>query len=238
MRKVHHFAGRTRPGAATGQGRATSTAPKARTLDAAHFERRVQSSTENQSVDIARVKRVVTLAMVLSRYGILNHLKRSGAQLAGCCPIHDGSDPRQFVVHLASNNWFCFGDCNRGGSMLDLVAHKERISIRAAAQLIAQWFAISPSASTARPRAQQRRKTMPTNPSHKVYVVEDRDNAEPGDEQRGFWTRIGSAWPHKDGRGLNVVLSALPVGNRIVLREYTEEDEAREAKSTTGKRKA
>ena len=82
--------------------------------------------------------------MVLSRYGIFNQLKRSGSQLAGCCPVHDGSDPRQFVVHLASNSWFCFGHCNRGGSMLDLVAQKERISIPAAARLLAQWFAINP----------------------------------------------------------------------------------------------
>ena len=74
---------------------------------------------------------------------------------------------------------------------------------------------------------------MSSKPSHKVYVVDDKQGGEPGDEQTGFWTRIGSAWPHKDGRGLNVVLSALPVGNRMVLREYTEED----AKVEEGKRK-
>ena len=236
MRRGHHCHGCTQPGAATGQGRAISTAPKARTLDAAHFERRVQSSPENRPVDIAHVKRVVTLAMVLSRYGILNQLKRSGSQLTGCCPIHDGSHPRQFVVHLASNNWFCFGHCNRGGTMLDLVALKERISIAGAAQLIAQCFAIDPSPSSNR---QPRRKPMSSKPSHKVFVVDnDRQPADAGEDQTGFWTRIGSAWPHKDGRGLNVVLSALPVGNRIVLREYTEEDEQREAKSATVKRKA
>ena len=75
---------------------------------------------------------------------------------------------------------------------------------------------------------------MSGKPSHKVYVVDDKQGGEPGDEQTGFWTRIGSAWPHKDGRGLNVVLSALPVGNRMVLREYTEED----VKADEGKRKA
>lgn len=58
-------------------------------------------------------------------------------------------------------------------------------------------------------------------PSHKAYVVEDRGEGEDND---AFWTRIGSAWPHKDGKGLNLVLSALPVGGRIVLREYTDED--------------
>jgi len=234
MRRAHHSAGRTRPGAATGQGRASSTAPKAQTLDAAHVSAGYNGEKNEPPVDIAHLKRVVTLAMVLSRYGILNQLKRSGSQLAGCCPIHDGSDPRQFVVHLTSNNWFCFGDCDRGGSMLDLVALKERISIPAAAQRVTQWFGITSWSSSNR---QQRRTPMSSKPSHRVYVVDDKAGAEAGEEQSGFWTRIGSAWPHKDGRGLNVVLSALPVGNRMVLREYTEGDEQAESKPAAGKRK-
>ena len=63
---------------------------------------------------------------------------------------------------------------------------------------------------------------MSGKPSHKAYAVEDRGD---GDDSDAFWTRIGSAWPHKDGKGLNVVLSALPVNGRLVLREYTPEDE-------------
>ena len=58
-------------------------------------------------------------------------------------------------------------------------------------------------------------------PSHKVFVVEDRDEGDEGDP---FWTRVGSAWAHKDGKGFNVVLSALPVNGRLVLRTFTEED--------------
>lgn len=65
---------------------------------------------------------------------------------------------------------------------------------------------------------------MNARPSHKAYVVEDRDS-DANPEQGGFWTRIGSAWPHKDGKGLNLVLSALPVNGRVVLREYTEDDQ-------------
>jgi len=72
---------------------------------------------------------------------------------------------------------------------------------------------------------------MNSRPSHRAYVVEDREGDQT--EQGGFWTRIGSAWPHKDGKGLNVVLSALPTNGRIVLREYTDED----AKVDEAKRK-
>lgn len=65
---------------------------------------------------------------------------------------------------------------------------------------------------------------MSGRPSHKVYVVEDKE-VEEGEDNDAFWTRVGSAWPHKDGKGLNVVLSALPIGGRLVLREYTAKDE-------------
>jgi hypothetical protein len=61
---------------------------------------------------------------------------------------------------------------------------------------------------------------MSQRPSHKCFVVEEREGGK-----EAYWTRIGSAWAHKDGKGLNVQLSALPAsGGRIVLREFTEED--------------
>jgi hypothetical protein len=68
-------------------------------------------------------------------------------------------------------------------------------------------------------------------PSHKCFVVEDREGAN---GKEAFWTRIGSAWPHKDGKGFHLQLSALPAsGGRIVLREFTDDetpgDEAQKA---------
>ena len=71
-------------------------------------------------------------------------------------------------------------------------------------------------------------------PSHKCFVVEDR--AE-GDERDAFWTRVGSAWPHKDGKGLNVQLATgVSVHGRLVLREYTEEDEEQDKKNVKRKK--
>jgi len=38
-------------------------------------------------------------------------------------------------------------------------------------------------------------------------------------DNKSFWTRIGAAWLHKDGEGLNLQLDLVPVnGGRIVLR--------------------
>jgi hypothetical protein len=52
-------------------------------------------------------------------------------------------------------------------------------------------------------------------PSHIVYHV--RDGA------KGFWSRIGSAWAHSDGKGFNVQLEGLvPLDGRITLRVDSE----------------
>jgi len=60
--------------------------------------------------------------------------------------------------------------------------------------------------------------TTGKSPSHFVYhvrVIEGRD--------KGFWTRIGSAWAHNDGKGFNVQLEGLvPLDGRITLRVPSE----------------
>jgi hypothetical protein len=59
--------------------------------------------------------------------------------------------------------------------------------------------------------------------SHRCFVVEDREGAN---GKEAYWLKIGSAWPHKDGKGFNLQLSALPAnGGRIVLRELAGEEE-------------
>jgi DNA primase len=93
-------------------------------------------------VDFAAVKRAVPLERVLSHYGLLEGLKRVGSQLTGSCPIHNGSNRKQFVVDLNKDSWRCFGDCDRGGGTLELVAEIERVGIYEAATRIARWFGI------------------------------------------------------------------------------------------------
>ena len=53
-------------------------------------------------------------------------------------------------------------------------------------------------------------------PSHYVYQVRDREG------QKGIWTRIGAAWPQRDGKGFNVQLDAVPLDGRLTLRVPTE----------------
>ena len=178
-------------------------------------------------IDYERLRHLVPLSLILSHYGLDAELKRVGSQLRGCCPIHNGSNPQQFVVDLQKNVWRCFGDCSRGGGSLELVAEIEHLGLRDAARLITQWSSIAAEIRTRGHSHQQKgHQAMSGKPSHKVFVVEDRETEDEGND--AFWTRIGSAWPHKDGKGLNLVLSALPINGRLVLREYTPEDEKKD----------
>jgi hypothetical protein len=181
------------------------------------------------------LRRTVPLTAVLERYGILGDLKRMGAQLYGACPIHNGSNKRQFVVNPNTSEWKCFSpEHDSGGGTLEFVAEKERVDIPHAARLVASWFAIT-GGNPVNQRTERRSRTMSgEKPSHKCFVVEDR--AE-GDERDAFWTRVGSAWPHKDGKGLNIQLaSGVAVSGRVVLREYTDEDAENDKKAKKPKR--
>ena len=56
-------------------------------------------------------------------------------------------------------------------------------------------------------------------PTHVAYHVRDREGG------KGFWTRIGSAWAHQDGKGFNVQLDVAPLDGRITLRVASEKKE-------------
>ena len=55
--------------------------------------------------------------------------------------------------------------------------------------------------------------TNPTpskKPSHIAYHIRG--------EEKGYFTRIGAAWPNKDGQGFNIQLDIVPLDGRITLR--------------------
>ena len=55
-------------------------------------------------------------------------------------------------------------------------------------------------------------------PAYRAYTVIKREG------QDDFWQALGAAFPHQDGKGFNVVLQALPIDGKIVLREPQEDD--------------
>lgn len=59
-------------------------------------------------------------------------------------------------------------------------------------------------------------QTSPKAPSHIAYHVRDREGG------KSFWTRIGVAFAHNDGKGFNIQLEVAPLDGRITLRVATE----------------
>lgn len=57
---------------------------------------------------------------------------------------------------------------------------------------------------------------------HRVYSIVPRENA------KDYWLNIGVAFPHKDGKGWNLNLQALPLNAKLIIREVDEtaQDEA------------
>lgn len=47
--------------------------------------------------------------------------------------------------------------------------------------------------------------------------------------RKSYWTRIGRLFSHEDGKGYDLLLNALPINGRIVIREETPREEADEA---------
>jgi DNA primase len=190
--------------------------------------------THAQRVLFEQLKRTVPIAAILAKYNI--ELKRSGTSLKGCCPIHNGSNPNQFHVDENKGLWKCFSpSCSRGGDMLSLVAAMEKVEIREAALLVAEWFHIKPGGEVQH-RDQQRSKAMSeTNrPTHTVHSAQKREG------QKDFLTRIGSGWEFstKDGRkGVRIQLSALPHPDGMVIFEAGAEEPDEDDKSNGKRRK-
>jgi hypothetical protein len=68
--------------------------------------------------------------------------------------------------------------------------------------------------------SQTTESTTSKSPTHVAYQVRDR-----GEGKKGFWTRIGSAWAHGDGKGFNIQIETVPLDGRITLRVASEKKE-------------
>ena len=67
---------------------------------------------------------------------------------------------------------------------------------------------------------------MANQPTYIAYQVREGESEE--DESKDYWTRIGAAWEHKDGKGFGLKLDLFPRDGRIVLRERGEKRPSKE----------
>lgn len=68
-------------------------------------------------------------------------LKPVRKQFRGWCPICQTDSDRCFVVTPSLNRYWCFGGCQSGGDIIELVARVEKVTHKQAAQRIAEHFA-------------------------------------------------------------------------------------------------
>ena len=69
-------------------------------------------------------------------------------------------------------------------------------------------------------------------PEFNAYTVIKR-----GDDKDDYWLKIGSAFAHGDGDGFNLLLQALPIDGKIVLRRYKEDEKEEEKEKAKPKYK-
>jgi len=98
----------------------------------------------HQPLDLAALRRQVSIEHVLRHLGYLDPLRGPGPQRRGPCPLHDAPSDRHrsFSVHLGKGVFRCFHpECQAQGNTLDLWAAYHRLPVGQAAQSLAKTFA-------------------------------------------------------------------------------------------------
>ena len=67
-------------------------------------------------------------------------------------------------------------------------------------------------------------QTKSSKPAYIAYHV--RNNKD--EQGESFWTRIGVAFSHQDGKGFNLLIETVPLDGRITLRVPAEKTEKSE----------
>ncbi len=144
------------------------------------------SETNGRQNDYAALKSAVTMEQVLDHYGLLERLRPHGDELRGVCPLHKGSNPEQFHVNRSENVWYCFGDCQQGGTILDFVSRREGVGLRRAAVLLNDWFEGVP-VRTHRPRRNGSNQRQRSCFNHPLGIqLKELDERHPYLEERGL----------------------------------------------------
>ena len=112
----------------------------------------------SQWVSFDEIKSGVSIEDILEHYKVAD-LRRRRDELIGICPFHEETKG-SFSANVVKNIWQCFG-CKRGGNIFDFVIEKgDAENVRAAALLIADWFAVrseKPSNGERRPKPAKQR---------------------------------------------------------------------------------
>ncbi|HEY9869702.1 MAG TPA: hypothetical protein V6D08_11095 [Candidatus Obscuribacterales bacterium] len=69
-----------------------------------------------------------------------------------------------------------------------------------------------------------------SKPDFRVYTVIKREGKD------DYWLNLGVAFRHDDGEGFNLLLQAMPLDGKLVMRRYKEKPEDEKAEIEKGKK--
>jgi DNA primase len=137
------------------------------------------------------IKRNVRISNVLRRYG---YYVPDRLTFRIACPIHHGRDAN-FSVDDNEGLWNCFSVCGRGGSVIDLVALLEGISVPEAVKKLREDFQLTPMQASARVAREYKAKSKRFSGFKNVETIEKVPETTPLEEGcRGLTTRTIQYW--------------------------------------------
>jgi DNA primase len=153
-----------------------------------------------QRLDFKAIKEAADFETILERSGIKT--TREGVELVALCPFHDDHKP-SLRVNPTKKLFLCFS-CRASGNLLDFVARHERLTIREAAERIAEWCGI-PTNGTPTPRPA-------ASPTHKASANSAPPAAEPPQEHTApkaltFALKLEPDHPYLAARGVSPELA-------------------------------
>ncbi len=84
----------------------------------------------------------IDMTRLLDHYGFKDAVEE-GNHIRSCCKLHDGDNPKAFVVNLDNKLWFCHtGGCG-GGDAFTLVQRMEDVGFTEAVRKVASIFNVS-----------------------------------------------------------------------------------------------
>jgi DNA primase len=89
--------------------------------------------------DFATLKEKITIVQALEMLGVMQQLNREGKGFRGPCPICKEGGNRSFQVYPETNSYYCWSE-RKGGSIIDLVARRNRVDEATAGRQLASHF--------------------------------------------------------------------------------------------------
>lgn len=118
---------------------------------------RAHDTTTSNRLNLHVILSRVSLEDLAGQAGV--KLQRSGGELRGRCPLHNGDNPTAFVIYADSNGrprWHCHTKCDAGGDAIDFVQRWQGLDFMGAVKYLAEYLHLDLAELSFDPIAAQR----------------------------------------------------------------------------------